>query len=246
MRIANRALPVFVLLFLFIFTSCERLFQPPRPPGVPEGARRDRRMGVWNYLSPAGEYRRFYSDGKTAIQGRIIKNMRQGLWRFYSIDGKTLVAEGKCLNNLRDGVWRFHDDRGRLYMTKTYRPTPVRNFGLVYTIDYGNENGPYERYFEDGRLEERGFYRGGYYEGNLRRYYRNGKPAVEGRYKKDLKAGVWRYYYPEGGLERTEEYRAGLLWGNLKNYRPDGSLRQIAVFHRGKLQKRELFPARKK
>lgn len=227
--------------------ACDRLQQPPRPNGVPEGAIRDRNTRLWVHRTADNRLNYYHSDGARARTGQLASGTtsREGVWRAYASDGERLTSVGAYLNNWRDQEWRYFDDAEQLYLTVEYQPEPKRFFGFLGITDYGNENGPFERYFPDGSLEERGVFWSGYYHGPITRFHRSGRKALEGRYEKDLPVGIWRYYYPEGGLEREERYLNGQLDGPLRNYHPDGSLYHETVFAAGKeIGPKRIFPRR--
>lgn len=233
----SRWLPVrcATLAFCVSFFACDRLSQPPRPAQVPEGAVRNRDINLWMYRAPDDAFQMYYATGKLARSGRMQsgKNLRTGDWQSFAADGERVTSDGAYLNDWRDGLWRYFDDQEQLYLTVEYKPEPKRFFGFLNVTDYGNENGPFERYFPDGTLEERGIFWSGYYHGPIVRYHRNGNKAFEGRYEKDNPVGLWRYYYPEGNLEREESYRDGRLHGTLRNYYSDGSLYHETTFEEG-------------
>ncbi len=213
------------LLLLFVglpVSACqERLHHPPAPEGVTPGAVRDRH-GIWEYKVDDGEYRRWYPDGKLARTGAYIRGDRQGVFRNFALDGRTLTSDGTYLDNWRDGIWQFYDHTGQPYLTVRYAKEPKRVFTFLETQDYGNENGTYERYYPNGTLEEQGEFYSGYYQGPIRRYFRDGKTAMEGQFEKDDMVGRWRFYYPGGTLEREENYVAGKLHGVFRTYYETG------------------------
>ncbi len=221
-----------LLWSLSVPASCRRLRETPRPSGVPAGAQLDRKTGLWTHQTQTA-FQQYFAEGGLSAEGALRQGRREGPWRAWSMDGRTVITTGRYLAGRRDGTWRHFDDEGRLYLLIHYARAPVRDFGFFSHPDYGNENGPYERYFPDGSLEERGTFRGGYYEGEMVRYHRNGRVAVRGTFRKDLMEGTWSYYYPEGSLERTETYVEGRLGGLLSNYHPDGSVYQKALYERG-------------
>jgi antitoxin component YwqK of YwqJK toxin-antitoxin module len=225
--------------------ACERLKQPPRPANVPEGAVRNRDINLWMYRAPDDSFRTYYSTGRLAQSGQMKAgtNQRTGTWQSYASDGERVTATGDYLNDWRDGLWRYFDGTEQLYLTVEYLPEPKRFFGFLAVTDYGNENGPFERYFPDGRLEERGVFWSGYYHGPIVRYHRNGNKAFEGQYETDHPVGRWRFYYPEGNLEREEYYRNGRLHGVLRNYYSDGGLYHETVFEDGQeVGPKRIFP----
>ena len=211
------------VLLLWNGASCARFKTAPPPPGVPENSIHDRKTGLWSNVSPEGTYRLFYRDGVLGMSGRIVGNLREGLWRQFGMDGKVVTTEGLFLNDWKEGIWKYYDSEGRLYLEMRYAQSPRREFGFIFTHDYGNENGAYRLYFPNGKLEEEGNFTSGYYEGPMNRYFLNGKKAAEGSYHLDNRNGVWRFYYPEGNLEREETYRDGLLEGPFHSFYPNGN-----------------------
>ncbi len=239
MRDAVRKFPRIVTAILLaaglIFAAhCERLKNPPLPNGIPAGAVRDRKMGLWQHTTPDGQYSVYFADGKLAMTGKITGGLRSGVWNHFSMDGKVITTAGEYREDWKDGVWQYYDSDGRLYLRMEYRLQPRREFMLLFTHDYGNENGVYMRYFPEGTLEEKGNFTSGYYEGPVVRYYRSGKKAMEGQYEKDMLTGRWKYYYPEGAVEREENYHNGVLNGPMRCYYPDGKLRMETYYANGK------------
>ncbi|MBE7438627.1 MAG: hypothetical protein HS115_09265 [Spirochaetales bacterium] len=149
------------------------------------------------------------------------------------MDGKTVTTSGEYRNDWRYGRWEFRDAQGAIVQTMEYRPEPRRTFGFLITTDYGNENGPYRRYFPDGSLEEEGQFISGYYEGRLKRYHRNGKLALEGTLHRDEPVGLWKSYYASGTLYREMHYQDGKLQGALRVYDPDGRLKYSTEYSAG-------------
>jgi len=220
-----------VVACLAVFPLCARLTDLPRPAAVPEGAERDRRSGLWT-LRTETEVVTYYSDGNLYARGPLVRGVRHGLWSFYALDGKMVLSQGVFSNDWREGVWKFYDERGRLYLTMTYGDEK-REFIFLVTHDYGNENGPYMRYYPDGKLEEEGSFRAGYFEGPVTRYHPNGKVLLKGQYQKDLIVGRWLYYYPNGTLLREENYTAGALDGILRSFYPDGRFYMETAYKNG-------------
>ncbi|MBX7057219.1 MAG: hypothetical protein K1X75_04090 [Leptospirales bacterium] len=209
-----------------------RLHVPARPRSVPESATLDRTRMIWTDVSAEGEVKVFFYGGELASRGQLIDGKAEGEWESFLRNGR-VAARGRYRNGLRDGVWQYLDDQGRLYLTVEYRSAPRRLFGMLATTEYGNENGPYRRYFPDGKVEEEGQYWSGYYHGPVRRFHRNGRPAITGAYAKDQPTGEWRFYFPDGRLERVEHYQNGKLEGALQNYFPDGRLYHETTYRHG-------------
>lgn len=215
--------PVGVILWLcagiVLISACSRLNRPQPPENVPDSAEYDRRAQLWSYEQEDGHYYQYYDDGSLAAEGfRNPNGSRSGPYAFYLRDG-TLTTEGEYYRNRRDGIWKHYDDDGNLYLTIEYQPEPVHPILALITSDYGNENGPYVRYYPDGSVEEEGHYVGGERHGSRRRYYRNGNLMIRGQFSEDEKDGRWLYYDRSGRLEREENFTAGKLHGVLRNFK---------------------------
>jgi antitoxin component YwqK of YwqJK toxin-antitoxin module len=226
-----RALAILALVLLSSCDLKERLREKPRPPSVPADAKRDRTSGLWVQTQPTS-IKMYFPEGTIAAEGALVLGMRQGIWSMYSPEG-VVLSRGKFVNDFRDGVWEYNDERGKLYLTMTYAQEPKRELLTLLTHDYGNENGPYKRYYPDGRLEEEGRFHAGYFDGPIIRYHPNGRVLLRGQYQKDLMTGRWTYYYPDGTLLREENYASGQLDGELRAFHPDGRLYMEARYKAG-------------
>jgi antitoxin component YwqK of YwqJK toxin-antitoxin module len=226
-----------VVLILFLAAAgCKdglaRLKEPPRPEAVPAGAERDRRTGIWGYKTDK-TWTLYNADGKKYAEGGLVLGLRQGEWKYYNVDGHTVLSRGKFLNDWREGVWDYNDTRGVLYLRMVYTQEPKRELIALLTHDYGNENGPYERHYPDGSIEETGSFQAGYYEGPITRFHPNGRLLLKGQYQKDLMVGRWLYYYPDGTILREENYVQGALDGLFRSYHPDGRLYVETHYEKG-------------
>ena len=232
--------------FVSIFAiSCRRLKSSPPPPGLvaQEGERLDyiRAEKQWVRQEANGKFTRFFLNGVPSIRGFKNAQGRYGDWVFYSRDGKKITSRGKFTNNIKDGVWEYFDEEGRLYMRVRYKLAPLNKNLFYMNHNFGSENGPYERYYPDGSLEEKGNFLAGEFDGPLVRYTPRGRISEKGQFKANKRVGLWQYYYPEGKLEREESFKKGKLHGELINYRPDGEVYQRALYVEGKLVSTSLF-----
>ncbi len=223
---------VFMAFALLLPLSCDRLKLPPRPDSVPENAEFDRRRDVWNVVQ-GQEYRQYYKDGHLGTEGQIQEGKRIGRWNWYAPDGTTLTTTGVYLNGRRDGLWKHYDDSGRLYLTIEYAPEPIDPVIGSISIDYGNENGPYKRYYPDGTLEEEGAHRAGKRDGIMKRYHPDGDLMVRGDYRDGKKEGKWEYYHFSGTLIRIENYTDGKLEGNVITYHANGLPYSETLYQKG-------------
>jgi len=217
---------------IVLSTGCDRLVLPPLPDGVPEGASYDRRNRLWVVRKDNRELA-FYANGKPAYAGGLQGGRREGLWTSYAPDGKTVTTSGEYRNGRRDGIWVHRDDSGRLYVKIGYSAEPSDPVLTAVSGETGNENGPFVRYYPDGKIELTGDYRAGRFDGLFRRYGRTGLIEYEGRYSEGLKEGLWKIYDRSGTLLREERYQNGELEGSFRIFR-DGREVFETVYVKGK------------
>lgn len=208
---------LFVISITFL-SGCDRLVLPPLPEGVPDGAVYERRSRLWIIHRDNRELA-FYANGKPAYMGELQGGQRDGLWTSYAPDGVTVTTSGTYRKGRRDGVWVHRDDSGRLYVKIGHSAEPADPVLSALSTETGNENGPFERYYPDGRVELTGQYRAGRFDGLFRRYGRTGRVEYEGRYSEGLKEGLWKIYDRSGALLREEPYQNGVLDGRFRVFR---------------------------
>ena len=72
-------------------------------------------------------------------------------------------------------------------------------------------HGPYEMFYENGRLSERGNYINGEPVGLYETFYPNGQLFLRGNYINGKRDGLWEWFHEDGNLTKTETYRNGEL-----------------------------------
>lgn len=83
--------------------------------------------------------------------------------------------------------------------------------------------GPYRRYYDDGRLWVEASFKNGVRDGAYVEYFRNGKKAREGLYANGKEEGLFTLYFESGAKEEEAEYRSGAPDGLFVAYREDGT-----------------------
>ncbi|MCX6280720.1 MAG: hypothetical protein NTU51_02020 [Bacteroidetes bacterium] len=61
-----------------------------------------------------------YNNGKVAMQGRIDKGLREGLWVHYYPNGQKKM-EGNFKEGVKDGTWTYWRDNGQQQALETYK-----------------------------------------------------------------------------------------------------------------------------
>jgi antitoxin component YwqK of YwqJK toxin-antitoxin module len=82
----------------------------------------------------------------------------------------------------------------------------------------GKREGPWSRYYEDGRLWYKGEYKNNKLEGPYIRYWSNGRPYRKGEYKNNKLEGPYVSYWPSGRPQFKGEYKNGKREGPWVGY----------------------------
>ncbi len=115
------------------------------------------------------------------------------------------------------------------------------------TDEMGWKQGHWRKYYSNGELMYRGFFRDNQPEGKMQRFYedgkikaelifsenaettratmyfRNGQAGAVGKYTRQLRDSIWNYYsYYTGTLSCRESYRMGVKDGPTLKYYPEG------------------------
>lgn len=97
-------------------------------------------------------------------------------------------------------------------------------------------NGTYiiREYYNNGKLREECYYKGGKREGAYKSYYENGKLRMKCSYKDGKQEGTYEGYYENGKLRAKCSYKDGKLEGAFERYYDDGQLNVKCNFKDGK------------
>ena len=214
---------ILLFSFLFYFTFCNVDSQMKLPVGVPKEAKFDRKKNIFTLIKDGQELvwydnGKLYSDCKLGVNG-----MRNGECRYFSQFNGNLLSIGIYADNFKDGLWHWYFPNGNIYYKQNFSKDHKRPV-WVETNLLGNEHGAYERYYQDGKLEERGDYEAGFKSGKWEKYYPNGKLEYTGSYLKDNKIGQWKFYFADGKVEAEESYDSKSEFVSRLTYFPDGSL----------------------
>lgn len=218
-----------------LLTGCERLSLPPRPRGVVPGSVFERHHRVW-ILRESNRERNWYENGALATDGSLNQGARHGKWRWFAPDGVTITTEGNYVMGRRTGEWIHRDDAGVVYAIIRYAAEPSDPELTAVSLEIGNENGPLDRFYPDGRRELAGAFRAGRFHGPFKRFFRNGRVEYEGEYRNGLKEGTWRVYRDDGSHLRDETYRRGRVDGSFRIFDSQSRLVYEARYEDGTLK----------
>lgn len=135
-----------------------------------------------------GNVRDYYIDGSIQMKGMYLDNMHDGIFRYYSRDGK-YESLGRYARERPVGRWENYHANGLLESEVYYG-----NGSFTRTIydSLGNQQ------VMDGN-------------GRVTTWHANGAVKEEGEYIDGRKQGTWLGYYPSGKGHYQEVYRDGLL-----------------------------------
>lgn len=123
---------------------------------------------------------KFYTEkGLLKSEGELRGKIRIGKWKYYHIDGKTILSE----ENYEDGILNGE--------SKTYYKTGKLTEHLFYKN--GKLNGNIKRYADNGNLLDDLNYIDGKLYGAAKYYNTKGKLIYWGDYENDMKIGKWEY-----------------------------------------------------
>lgn len=202
----------------------------------------------------------YYSNGKLASEGTIVKGKPDGYWKTYYESG-LLKSEGNRKNGQLEGQWKFYSETGKLNLEYEYKDGKKNGFKRVYD----NETSALiseEAFSDDKRNGMSFFYKEGYKykevpfmngkeEGIGKEFNRDGIVITIVKYKSgyiareekinrtdkfNRKQGNWREFYPNFSVKRELQYRDDKLDGYLKEFAPDGNLIKAEKYIEGVLQ----------
>ena len=209
---------IFQIFILYsLFTFC---IQNHKIKSIPENARFDKSRQVYFYENEGNEFA-YYKNG-TLYYKCLKKEENTKICHYFSKEGK-IIGKGELVNNLKNGFWTWNFLNKTTFLKQNHNYKNKRNFWIP-TNSVGNENGIFERFYPNGKLELIGFYEFGYKNKVWEKFYPNGQLEFKGEYTKDKKIKKWTYFYPNGKLEAEEIFD---LQGELvlrTTFKPDGVL----------------------
>ena len=105
-------------------------------------------------------------------------------------------------------------------------------------IKNGKREGPWVKYYENGRIWYKGAYKKGKQEGPWLGYHNNGQLWSEGAYKNGKFEGPWIAYYDDGQLWSKGTYKNGKFEGPWFWYQDHGQLPNKGEYKNGKFKGR--------
>ena len=175
---------------------------------------------------------------------------KNGWYKFYDYYGKELKREGRGIKGLSQGVWKFYKE-GHLYSEVTYKDD-VKN-GLFKTYYENGKlrskginkeeklDGLFEIYFETGNLAIQASFKDGAEEGIASSYYKNGNERSRINYRQGKKYGFSQEFYEDGLLQKEGNYVLNTKDGLWKRYNLEGEKSLETIYNMGEVKE---YPCR--
>ena len=91
----------------------------------------------------------------------------------------------------------------------------------------GQRHGPWESYYENGKLSYKGNYLNGKVHGLFESYYSDGNLRFKSNYINGKRHGLWKAYYLNGKLSFKGNYLNGKRHGPCEYYHSNAKLHEI-------------------
>ena len=141
--------------------------------------------------SDLAEVKFFSIKGSLISEGGMNGKSREGTWRFYQLDGKTLLSVETYENGVLNGPFEVYYKNGKLSETFNYVA--------------GKKHGPSKKYSEARVLIQGLEYNNDRLAGPAKYYNSKGELVIDGLYAANRKAGLWKYY-EAGKLTKEMDY----------------------------------------
>lgn len=208
-----------ILSNLFLF-SCKA---EKYPDGVPESATYDKRQNIYTHYKEGVMYQ-YFKDGNLYQKCEVDSaKVLDGYCEFFLRSTGQKISWGHFKKGQRHGEWVWAFEDGSVYIRQNFEYGKKKDFWLPLEI-WGNDHGPYFRYYPDGSLDEKGSFDTGLKSGDWKKYYPDGSLEYSGSYKKGKRTGSWILFYPNGVKEAEEKYSSEGSLVLRKTYYPNGNL----------------------
>ncbi len=203
-----------------------------------------------HYTNKLNGYVKIHCDttGKLKKEGAFKDGKENGLWNYYSEDGK--IEEQILIINDKNTISKTYYPSGALKQYHIYfrKFTPVLGeydiyicYDITKTIQY------YETGSQTlcGNIQQEGKLINGEMSGDWKLYYKNGSLLEEGRFNYGKKIGPFKNYYPNGSIHIEKYYHYNIAIGTWNYYDIYGKkIAEESFYPNGVIQRRKDFNLR--
>ena len=162
---------------------------------------------------------RSYDNGMIKSVGEFNNTTGKNLgpWAYFSYDGMVSSEGNYDSNGMMDGEWKFYEKRtGKLASKRMLKNDKLE--------------GPYETYFLNGAVKEKGEYKNEKVNGLVIHYYNTSVVNAETEFLDGKKTGHQKVYAANGKLLREVNYKNGLYDGSYVDYFKNGKIKTETSF----------------
>lgn len=187
--------------------------------GVYEDTKLPRYEGTFDHGKETGTFRFFENTKKSPLAAtREFSAKDNSCYTIFYGEKEKKTGEGREVNKIRQGEWKFfHPDGKTLMSVENYKDGKITGIRKVFFPDgkiaeetaYANgvKQGAYKKYTEKGLVLEEAVYVKDQLHGPATYRDREGNVGSTGQYKNGKKAGMWKFY-KSGKLEKEVDMSA--------------------------------------
>ena len=149
------------------------------------------------------------ANGGILVQGKLVKGMKEGLWRFYYDFGAPQKMEEYHLGK-KNGIAVTYDRSGFIQFDETYKNDELDGISL--------------KYINGGKVKSQIEYKNGKLDGRKLLNYDDGTHQEESYWKNGIKNGITKWYYQKNVVMMESNYKDGKLNGLSNTYNNSGKL----------------------
>jgi len=181
-----------------------------------EGTKQLRYSGTFNHGKEEGTFKFYDKSGGHPVATKSYTNGIDDIdVKFYTKEGN-LISEGKMNDRSKEGEWRYYHNDGKTIMTtEIYQNNRLEGLRTVFFENgkkaqetiyrNGLKEGKDIHYNETGSVLKEFIYVNDILEGPVKLYNYDGSLLREGNYKANRKHGNWKYY-KNGKLDKTVKF----------------------------------------
>lgn len=122
------------------------------------------------------------------------------------------VAEGLMYHDKKEGIWKSYFNSG--------------NIKSISEFKKGVPNGKFQKFYENGKLRERGCFLHNHFTDSLFRYYQNGcVESITVYNEKGEENGISKYFHENGNTALIYEKKENKIENKITWFREDGELK---------------------
>lgn len=175
--------------------------------------------GTFKDDRPVGLFVRYFPSGIKMAEMNFCDEGRRSVAEIYNERG-VIAAKGVYIDEKKDSVWSyFSGSEARLTGTETYDQGVKQGLSATWypngkpaeSFWYENNlrNGPWNQFYDTGRLKVRSAMKDGQREGEFIYYTSDGRIEIKGNYRNNQMHGEWSFYDDSGQLISVVVYHDG-------------------------------------